>query len=300
MRHLLQLMTAWLAFAVTTALPTPVHGGEKYDLTKELHKYPDELRDDIERLDLYVNSLRWISEDDRNDLKQTGVLNLLLLRNKSPLTPFKSKFAVSQELRRIVRDRNRWRSLDRLEQLIPCPTEEGGPIDDVLEMDPIVRDNYLKGLADLERKNPQKFGDLLAYVALARVRRHSDPESFLDLYRIVYPTATARAFDCLSENRNTFYHRTRDAIDGKWGWVAAAIGVAFVAFLIIRLLGGGPSPDFAYRPTPLGPLPSAPTYEPTTRPETVKDPRDAQWEAYSRYRRCEDGRYVGAGAPSYR
>src|SRR5262249_44046390 len=95
-------------------------------------------------------------------------------------------------------------------------------------------------------------------------------------------------------------HRAASHIKASWGGVVAAIGGAFVAFLIIHFFGGGAPPDLAGQPRPPTPLPNAPTPAPAGRPETVKDPRDAQWEAYARYRQSEAARYAGAGVPGYR
>lgn len=214
--------------------PICLAGSGRVDLKEYLSELPEKLHAQVKRLDAFVDiKFQWLSAVDRDDLKHAGLLNLLERHELSPNEWSKPHFLVSSDVRKICRDHSRLRSFEEFRPLILSEWDTEEPADLVLEMEPKLRESYLKRLAAIDLSDPEKFGTVLAYIALVRTNGLETPEGFLSRFASEYPNATRHAIDCLKETRNSLFRRARYYIKGELAWIVTAIGVAFVALGIL-------------------------------------------------------------------
>jgi hypothetical protein len=225
-----------------------------------LSGYPDELKKYIADLYRHVDGLG-VSADLKDDLKQEGVLYMLVRRDRLKDPSFKGfapRYCVAIAWKRLNRHSSRTVEL-------PFEPAYAGGADDPLRqagVHPEDLDKYVRDLAEFEREHPDRLGSMIA----ASLVDHPQRDRVLSVFRSEFPKAAAEASDQLQELREAAKSGSEATAKAKealrkrganarklWPWIAGALGVVILAVVFWNWCGGSNG-----NPTPAAPSPPAP------------------------------------------
>jgi hypothetical protein len=175
------------ALLVVIGLGLPAVRAAETRRDDQLSGYPDELKKYVKDLYKHVDGLG-VSADLKDDLKQEGVLYMLVNRARLDDPEFKGfapKYCISAAWRRLKTQKS------RIAPLAFEPADSAGA-DDPLRaagVHPVDLDKYIRDLTELESDHPDRLGAIIA----ASLVDHPHQDRVLDAFAMEFPQATAEA-----------------------------------------------------------------------------------------------------------